>query len=83
MFVRYDPDNLLLAQARREVLEQQFELTRLEEALRRLAASRVSLVDVPHPTPLAFPLLVDRLGSRLSTEELIARVERMVAGWRD
>ena len=83
VFVRYDPANLLLAQARREVLEQQFELARLEEALRRLAASRVSLVDVPHPTPLAFPLLVDRLGSRLSTEELIARVERMVAGWRD
>lgn len=83
VFQRYDPDNLLLAQARREVLEEQFEVARLEEALRRIASSAVHVIDIPHPTPLAFPLLIDRLGSRLSTEELIARVERMVAEWKD
>ncbi|MEO7965445.1 MAG: ligase-associated DNA damage response DEXH box helicase [Gemmatimonadaceae bacterium] len=82
VFKRYDPDNLLLAQARREVLEEQFEVARLLEMLRRLSAGKVHVVDIPHPTPLAFPLLIDRLGSRLSTEELIARVERMVTEWR-
>ena len=81
VFARYDPENLLLGQARREVLEQQFELARLEVALERLASSQVRVMDIPHPTPLAFPLVIDRLGSRLSTEALIARVQRLVATW--
>ena len=83
VFTRYDPDNLLVVQAHREVLEQQFELARLEGALTRLAASTPLVMDVRHPTPLSFPLVIDRLGSQLSTENLIARVERMIAQWQD
>lgn len=83
VFARHDPDNLLLHQARREVLEQQFELARLERALERLGQSRVTVVDIAHPTPLAFPLVIDRLGSRLSTEQLVTRVQKMIAGWKD
>ncbi len=82
VFARYDPDNLLLHQARREVFEQQFELARLERALERLGRSRVTIVDIPHPTPLAFPLVIDRLGSRLSTEQLVTRVQKMIASWQ-
>lgn len=82
VFARYDPDNLLLHQARREVFEQQFELARLERALARLGQSRVTIVDIPHPTPLAFPLVIDRLGSRLSTEQLVTRVQKMIASWQ-
>ena len=83
VFTRYDPDNLLVVQAHREVLELQFELTRLEGALTRLAESTPLVTDIRHPTPLAFPLVIDRLGSRLSTENLITRVERMIAQWQD
>jgi len=82
VFARYDPDNLLLHQARREVFEQQFELARLERALQRLAASTVRVVEIHHPTPLAFPLVIDRLGSRLSTEQLVTRVQKMIASWQ-
>ncbi len=81
VFERYDPGNLLLAQARREVLEQQFELARLERALERLRAGTMRLVQVPHPTPLGFPLFIDRLGSRLSTEQLVSRVQKLVKEW--
>lgn len=81
VFQRYDPDNLLLAQARREVLEQQFELARLERALHRLRAGTLRVVQVPHPTPLGFPLFIDRLGSRLSTEQLVDRVQKLVQEW--
>jgi ATP-dependent Lhr-like helicase len=82
VFSRYDPGNLLVAQAHREVLEQQFELTRLEGALTRMAQAELLVCDVPHPTPLSFPLFVDRLGSRLTTEDLITRVERLIAQWK-
>jgi len=77
VFRDYDPHNMLLAQARREVLERQLEHARLAAALGRIAAGRVALVDTPRPTPLAFPLLVDRLRERVSSEQLADRVRRM------
>ena len=69
MFARYDPDNLLLSQAHREVLERQLEQSRLGRALERIAGGRVIVVEVERPTPLAFPLLVDRAREQVSLGE--------------
>lgn len=77
VFVNYDPGNLLVQQARREVLERQLEASRLGRVLERLSHSTVRLVDVERPTPLAFPLLVDMTRARVSTEKLVDRVKRM------
>jgi ATP-dependent helicase Lhr and Lhr-like helicase len=79
VFVKYDPDNLLVAQARREVLERQLEASRIGRTLTRLAHSDVRVIDVERPTPLAFPLLVDRTRAKLSSEKLVDRVRRMTA----
>jgi ATP-dependent Lhr-like helicase len=77
VFTNYDPGNPLLAQAHREVLERQLEIGRLKRALDRLAAGGVRIVPVERPTPLAFPLLVDRMRQTVSSESLADRVERM------
>jgi ATP-dependent Lhr-like helicase len=77
VFSRYDPDNLLLDQANREVLERQLEQSRLGRTLERLNSSEVVLVDVERHTPLALPLLVDRTRGRVSSEKLADRVRRM------
>ncbi len=77
VFAQYDPENRLLEQARREVLERQLEQSRLAAALARIAAGRIIVVNVPQPTPFAFPLLVDRLRERLSSEKLADRVRSM------
>lgn len=77
VFARYEPDNLLLQQARREVLERQLEASRIGTTLARLEGLPVHLVDVERPTPLAFPLLIDRTRAKLSTEKLADRVRRM------
>ena len=77
VFARYDPDNLLLRQAQREVLERQLERSRLGRTLARLAASRVSVVEVERPTPMAFPLIVDRAREQVTSEKLADRVRRM------
>jgi ATP-dependent Lhr-like helicase len=79
VFVKYDPDNLLVHQAHREVLERQLEASRLARVLQRLATSDVRVVEVERPTPLAFPLLVDISRAKLSSEKLIDRVRRMSA----
>lgn len=77
LFHRYDPENLLLKQAEREVLEQQLDIERLRQSLARMAASRTIQTEPPHPTPLGFPILVDRLRTRVSSETLADRVRKM------
>lgn len=79
VFTQYDPENLLLRQAHREVLEQQLESGRLGRTLARLDASRVTILEIERPTPLAFPLLVDRMRDKLSSEKLGDRVRKMQA----
>lgn len=79
VFAKDDPDHLLLLPAERAVLERQQEASRIGATLKRLEASTVRLVDVARPTPLAFPLLVDRTRAELSSEKLLDRVKRMTA----
>lgn len=81
VFTVHDPSNLLLRQAQREVLERQLEQTRLARALERLRASRVTVLDLERPSPLAFPLLIDRTRAKVSSEKLADRVKRMVAAF--
>jgi ATP-dependent Lhr-like helicase len=79
VFRRYDAGNLLLAQAEREVLEQELDLARLRAALARMRALRLDYRHLQQPSPFAFPLLVERLREQVSTEELADRIARMVA----
>jgi ATP-dependent Lhr-like helicase len=79
VFARYDPENLLLHQAHREVLEQQLERSRLGLALARLSESRVTVLEIARPSPLAFPLMVAHMRQKLSSETLADRVRRMQA----
>lgn len=79
VFRRWDPDNLLLQQAQREVLETHFEQSRLAETLQRLEAADLAFHEVERPSPLGFPLLVERMSARLSTESLRDRIERLKA----
>jgi ATP-dependent Lhr-like helicase len=78
VFAEYDPDNRLLQQAVREVLERRLDAPRLTAALARLRGSRLVFTRPARPTPFAFPLLVEMFRERLTTEALEARVARMV-----
>ncbi|WP_310820822.1 ligase-associated DNA damage response DEXH box helicase [Stratiformator vulcanicus] len=77
VFANYDPSNLLLRQARDEVLERQLEHSRMFETLQAIGRSRVVVENPRKPTPLGFPLMVDRLREKLSSEKLSARISRM------
>ena len=77
VFSRHEPSNLLLKQAKDEVLNDQLELPRLKNALTRMRSGEILHCKTPRPGPLAFPLLVERLRSRLSNESILDRVSRM------
>jgi ATP-dependent helicase Lhr and Lhr-like helicase len=76
---QYDPDNLLLDQARREVFELQLEETRLARTLEELATRSLHMVATASLTPLSFPIWAERLRSQiLSTESFQERIQRMI-----
>ncbi|CAN5837556.1 ligase-associated DNA damage response DEXH box helicase [soil metagenome] len=77
VFTRYDPSNLLLSQAHREVLERQLESSRLGQTLERLSRAGLVITSPARTPPLSFPLLVDRTRDRVSSESLVDRVRRM------
>lgn len=81
VFSKYEPDNLLLQQAEREVLQDQLELHRLAKTLDRLKALTLVWQQTKRPSPFAFPLLVERLSARMSNESLLDRIERMKQQW--
>ncbi len=74
----FDPDNLLLSQARREVLESQLEVGRLRGALERAAERPMSIIALDRLTPLAFPIWAEQLRAvHLSSEKWSDMVGRM------
>lgn len=79
VFKQYDAGNLLLTQAQQEVLRQELDVRRLEQTLQRMAQRRLDLHSIKRPTPLAFPLLVERFRESLSSEKLADRIQRMVS----
>lgn len=78
VFTRFDPDNMLLQQAQREVLERQLEQSRLAIALKRLSESELVLTQPERPTPMSFPILVDRLRETVTNETTADRINRLV-----
>jgi ATP-dependent Lhr-like helicase len=78
VFRQYDPGNLLLAQAEAETLAQELDFERMERCLLRLSRCEVVLRRTERFTPFAFPLLVERLREKVSTEQLSERVRRLV-----
>ncbi len=78
VFVEFDPENLLLIQARREVLERHMEFARLKSALVRMIEKKFVMVKTKRVTPLAFPLWAERIASQqLRFESASARIERL------
>lgn len=77
VFKDHDPNNLLLEQATREVLDYQMERDRLIQAMERLSGKNVLLKTPSRFTPFCFPIMVDRLREKLSSEKLVDRITRM------
>lgn len=74
----YEPDHFLLKQAYREVYDNYMESERMEHVLKRLCTLEVILTHPEKPTPFAFPIMVDRLRERVSTESLEERVKKLL-----
>jgi ATP-dependent Lhr-like helicase len=77
VFTKYDPGNLLLEQARREVIDRQLEVQRLRDTLTEAQAMKLIILRTESLTPLSFPLWAMWVQGQLSTEKWGDRVARM------
>jgi len=77
VFLEYDPKNLLVQQAYREVLDQQMEELRLRNMLERIQRSTIVITFPSKLTPFCFPIKVDSMREMLSSEKLEDRVRRI------
>ena len=77
VFAKYDPGNLLLEQARREVLDRQLEVRRIEDKLLEIQKQEVVIRKTPRLTPFGFPLWAESLRTQVSSESWGDRVRKM------
>lgn len=83
VFHDYEAHNLLLRQAYEEVMDFQLEEARLRRALERIATQKIVITSPDKPTPFAFPIMVDRLREKLTSEKLEDRIKRMAIQYAD
>lgn len=77
VFSKHDSENLLLHQAKREVLEQQLEFSRLKQLLERIETLRFDFQSPRKITPFGFSLWAQSFQSQATSESWKERVERM------
>jgi len=77
VFKDYEPENLLYQQTYDEVMTFQLEEARLREVLDRVRAQHIIVSRPTKATPFAFPIMVDRLREKMSSETLNDRIAKM------
>lgn len=77
VFHDYEPDNLLYLQTYDEVMTFELEEARMRKVLTRIQNQEIVLVRPEKVPPFAFPLMVDRLREKMSSERLEDRIEKM------
>lgn len=78
VLARYDPGNLLLEQARRDILERQLEMSRLRGCLDDLQSRPWVMVETGRLTPMAFPLWADRITALMPGGDAAYRLAAML-----
>lgn len=74
----YDPNHFLVRQAYTEVFNAQLQEVRLVEAFKRIEKSKIILKLANAFTPLSFPIKVDSLRQTLTSENLDARIQKLI-----
>ena len=77
VFAKYDPGNLLLVQARREVLDRQLEANRLTKKMTEIQSQKFIIKTPGNLTPFSFPLWAESQRTQVSSESWGDRVRKM------
>jgi ATP-dependent helicase Lhr and Lhr-like helicase len=78
VFHEYESDNLLYQQTYEEVRTFQLEEARLRAALENIHSQKIRIMKMDKPSPFSFPIIVDSLREKMSSERLEDRIKKMV-----
>jgi len=77
VFKDYEPDNLLYNQSLEETFDHGMERGRLLEVFESIQKQTIVWKECTQPTPFSFPLITDRIRSKLSSERVEDRIKKM------
>ncbi|MDA9015921.1 ligase-associated DNA damage response DEXH box helicase [Flavobacteriaceae bacterium] len=77
VFKEYEPDNLLYQQAVEETFDHGMERGRMQLVFEELEQKTIIWKNCSQPTPFSFPLITDRIRSKLSSETVEDRIKKM------
>ena len=77
VFREYEPENLLYLQTYEEVMAVELQEDRIYAALERIRSKKLVITRPEKYTPFSFPIMVDRLREKMSSETLLDRIEKM------
>ena len=77
VFKDYEPDNLLYKQAIEETFDHGMERGRMQLVFEALELKTIVWKNCSQPTPFSFPLITDRMRSKLSSESVEDRIKKM------
>lgn len=77
VFREYEPEHLLFMQTFDEVMTFQLEESRMRKTLKKISESKIIITRPEKATPFSFPIIVDRLREKMSSEKLEDRIKRM------
>jgi ATP-dependent helicase Lhr and Lhr-like helicase len=78
VFREYEPDNLLYLQTYEEIRIFQFEEERMRSAISRIQELNFKIIHLKKPSPFSFPLMVDRLREKMTSEKIEDRIAKML-----
>ena len=77
VFKDYEPNNLLYQQALEETFDHGMERGRMTQVFENIQRQNIIWRDCSQPTPFSFPLITDRIRSKLSSESVEDRIKKM------
>ncbi|MDA9951363.1 ligase-associated DNA damage response DEXH box helicase [Oligoflexaceae bacterium] len=79
VFSQFEPENPLLEQADREVLERELDYKNTGGILKEIQSLTWVVKSLPTPSPLGINLIGERLAAKLSSESTKERIDKLVA----
>ena len=77
VFKDYEPDNLLYQQAIEETFEHGMERGRMKKVFENIENQSIVWRYCSQPTPFSFPIITDRIRTKLSSESVEDRIRKM------
>ena len=77
VFKDYEPDNLLYQQAIEETFDHGMERGRLLKVFEAIQRQNIVWKECNQPTPFSFPIITDRMRTKLSSENIEDRIKKM------